>query len=122
MQASAILREAGYDSKEEAAWALLCHDELEHQGYNLLETIYHPFTLYIAGGKYTPDFLHIVQISMATSIVLIVEVKGSKKQRNYRDARTHLRSAANKFDFWRFAEVRINIKSGAVEFEVIDGR
>jgi len=92
-----------YRSNAERDWArlgaLILSDEF---GEAVLLTLYEPIRLSIPGGHYTPDFLHILEDGRT----LFVEVKGSKKQKGYRDARSKLRAAAEIFNFWTFAEAR----------------
>jgi hypothetical protein len=104
-----------YDSKAEEWWAqygpLLMADELRQ---SVVLTQYHALTFHIPGGSYTPDFLHI----LADGTQVQVEVKGSKQQRNYRDARSKLRAAADVFRWLTWYEVRVGAR-GAFELERI---
>ena len=59
-------------------------------------TMYEPIAFYIPGGRYRPDFMHILEDGR----IVFVEVKGSKKQKNYRDSRAKLRAAAEVFPFF----------------------
>ena len=72
-------------------------------GQAVVLTMYEPVTFHIPGSNYTPDFLHI----LADGEQCFVEVKGSKAQRGYRDARAKLRAAADVFPFYSWFEVRI---------------
>jgi len=80
-----------YDSKAEEWWAAwgewLIGSEVEGE---VVETYYHPLTFHLAGESYTPDFLHL----LADGRLVLVEIKGSTKQKGYRDARSKLRAAA----------------------------
>ena len=93
-----------YDSDSEEWWAsygaLLLGDEA---GSPVALTQYHALTLHLPGGSYTPDFLHI----LADGRLVVVEVKGSQKQRGYRDARAKLRAAADLYRWATFYEARI---------------
>ena len=62
---------------------------------------YEPVRWKIPGGHYTPDWLAI----MENGTVIFVEIKGSRKQRNYRDARSKLRAAAELYPFFTWCEV-----------------
>jgi hypothetical protein len=115
MLAKAIIKDAEFDSAEEKLWSTICEAILWDYGMVVVRTVYHPFTLHLDGGKYTPDFLHILD----DATQLVVEVKGSRKQRGYRDARTKLRAAAARFDYWRFAEVLVNARTMAANVEMI---
>lgn len=64
--------------------------------------LYEPVTLKLPGGSYTPDFLYVFD----DGLTAFVEVKGSTKQRGYRDARAKLRAAAELYAIWDFYEVR----------------
>jgi hypothetical protein len=69
----------------------------------------------VPGGSYTPDYAYILKSSQ----MIFVEVKGSRAQANYRDARSKLRGAASLNPWFTFCEVRITKK--AWEFEIIKG-
>jgi len=81
-----------YKSKNESDWAtfgsMILFAELQTatqwQGYE-------PVTFNIPGGRYKPDFMHV----LADGRIAWVEVKGSKKQRGYRESRSKLRAAAS---------------------------
>jgi len=62
---------------------------------------YEPVRWKIPGGHYTPDWLCL----METGMVVFVEVKGSKKQEGYRDARSKLRAASAMYPFVTWCEV-----------------
>jgi hypothetical protein len=98
-----------YDSDTERGWAMygaaLLADEL---GVQIVRTEYHLWTFHIPGGKYTPDFQHFTTDGQ----VIVVEVKGSKAQKGYRDARTHLRAAARINPWFIFYEALGNQKQG----------
>lgn len=106
-----------FDSKAEAWWdrygALLVAQEY---GQPVALTQYHPVTFRLPGETYTPDFLHV----MADGALIFIEVKGSAHQRNYRDARSKLRSAAEVFAWAAFYETIVNGK-GCEKLERIGG-
>jgi hypothetical protein len=104
-----------YRSNAERDWARLGALILSNEfGELVLLTLYEPVTLRLPGGSYRPDFLHILEDGRT----LFVEVKGSKKQKGYRDARSKLRAAAEIFSFWTFCEARGGGEEWVVE--VID--
>lgn len=86
-----------YKSKAEEDYAIfgaaMIHQEL---GKVVELTMYEPMAFYIPGGRYRPDFMHILEDGK----IVFVEVKGSKKQKNYRDSRAKLRAAAEVFSFF----------------------
>lgn len=90
-----------YKSKAEEDWSvfgpMFLYDEFDER-VQIMH--YEPVTFNIPGGQYKPDFLAILQ----SGRVVIIEVKASKKQRNYRDARSKLRAAASLFPFFTFVE------------------
>ena len=65
-------------------------------GEAVVLTMYEPMAFYLPGGRYKPDFMHILE----SGSILFVEVKGSTKQRGYRDSRAKLRAAAEVFPFF----------------------
>ena len=72
-----------------------------HFGAECLVLLYEPLRFKIPGGSYTPDWLCL----LADGRIILVETKGSKRQRNYRDARSKLRAAAEVYSWWTFVEV-----------------
>ena len=54
----------------------------------------------LPGGWYTPDFMAVLDDGR----VVFVEVKGSRKQRGYRDARSKLRAAAELYPMFVWCE------------------
>lgn len=92
-----------YRSKTEAAWADVGAVYIAAEFDRLVSWEgYEPLALNIPGGRYTPDFLYILENGQ----MVFVEIKGSKRQKNYRDARSKLRAAAAVFPFWTFVEAR----------------
>lgn len=92
-----------YKSEAERAWAaigeLILAADFEQR---VMLTMYEPVALRLPGGSYKPDFMHILE----TGQVIFCEVKASKHQKNYRDARSKLRAAAEVYGFWTFVEAR----------------
>lgn len=63
---------------------------------------YEWMTFHVPGGSYTPDYVYILE----NGSVVFVEIKGSGRQKNYRDARSKLRSAAAVNPWFIFCEAR----------------
>lgn len=106
----------GFDSKAETWWNVygpaLLSDEI---GTPVVETRYHWMTVHLPGGSYTPDFYHILEDGRE----VLVEIKGSKAQKNYRDARSKLRAAADLGRQWLWYECRVD-GHGNFELERIE--
>jgi hypothetical protein len=104
-----------YDSAAEEWWArygaLLLASEL---GQEIVLTQYHPMTFHLPGGTYTPDFLHV----SGDGKLYIIEIKGSRAQKNYRDARAKLRAAADLYRWATFYEALIG-RNGCQDLEKI---
>lgn len=62
---------------------------------------YEPETFNVPGGRYTPDFRCI----LADGRIIFVEIKGSKLEKGYRDARAKLRAAAALNPWYTWYEV-----------------
>lgn len=83
-----------YRSKAEADFASIGFGWLwAYFGSKVLRLVYEPITFNLPGNRYTPDFMAV----LADGRVVFVEIKGSTKQRGYRDARSKLRAAADMF-------------------------
>jgi hypothetical protein len=104
-----------YRSKAERDWSnlgpVILPDEL---GGSVVVTHYEPMTIHLPGGKFTPDFLHILNDGR----LVFCEVKGSKRQKNYRDARSKLRAAACIHPWATWIEARQS--RGGWELELIN--
>ncbi|MBX3004538.1 MAG: hypothetical protein KF821_01775 [Anaerolineales bacterium] len=101
--ARALLDFAGreYRSRAERRWASegqILIAELFHTPVEV--TLYEPMSFSVPGGRYTPDFLHI----LSTGEQVFVEIKGSRRQTNYRDARSKLRAAAEVYPYFHWVE------------------
>ena len=72
-----------------------------HFGAECLVFEYEPCRWKIPGGHYTPDWLCV----LSDGRIVFVEVKGSKRQKNYRDARSKLRAAKAIRPWWVWVEV-----------------
>jgi len=91
-----------YKSSTEQQFSLLGAAILrEALGAAVAAMFYEPCRWKIPGGHYTPDFLAILD----TGQVVFIEIKGSRKQRNYRDARSKLRAAADVYRMFVWCEV-----------------
>jgi len=90
-----------YRSKTERYWADVgaVYVAAEFEARVVLQ-MYEPVKLKLPGGIFTPDFMYLLD----TGQTVFVEVKGSKRQKNYRDARSKLRAAAEIYSFWTFCE------------------
>lgn len=106
-----------YDSKAEEWWAekgaWLLGDEI---GCPVVDTYYHAVTVHLAGERYTPDFLHLLRDGR----LVFVEVKGSTKQKGYRDARSKLRAASVMFRWATWYEAIVG-RDGWERLELIRG-
>lgn len=104
-----------YKSKAEAAWsqvnALWLEDWFQCK---LVRQFYEPLSFKLPGGSYTPDFLSI----LADGRMVFTEVKGSKHQKNYRDARSKLRAAAELYPFFIWTQAT-QAGRGAWDFEEV---
>lgn len=93
MKAKAVFALAGiqYKSKSEEDWAkigkAMMEDDLRKP---VVLWAYEPVTFNLPGNKYTPDFWYL----MNDGTLVFVEVKGSRRQKNYRDSRSKLRMAS----------------------------
>ena len=83
-----------------------------HFGAECLLLLYEPLRFKIPGGAYTPDWLCL----LADGRIVLVETKGSKRQKNYRDARSKLRAVAAVYPWWVWVEV---VESEGWKVEVI---
>ena len=98
-----------YDSREEEEWArqgMLWVRSL--LGRTVAALFYHPLTLHLAGESYTPDWMCI----FSDGRIAFFEIKGSKKQKGYRDARSKLRAAAALFPCFAFYEALVTLEHG----------
>lgn len=75
---------------------------------------YEWFSFKVPGGSYTPDFNYLADNGRWAH----VEIKGSKLQKNYRDARSHLRAAATLNPWFCFYEARF--EKAAWKLEMIE--
>ena len=88
-----------YKSKTEEAYALVgAILVMEEFAYDVVLTMNEPMTFRIPGGKYTPDFMHILE----SGKIVFVEVKKNKHLKSYRDSRAKLRAAAEVFPFFHW--------------------
>lgn len=98
------------ESSVEAKWLpfslVVITRKFPEMGGVFLERI-RPVSFHLPGGIYTPDFYYL----MNDGSRIVVEVKGSKFQSNYRDARGKLRAAATLNPDHVFCEVMPNRES-----------
>jgi len=100
-------RSAAEDRWEsEGSIILQAHTEL-----TTLAMRYEPVRFRIPGGHYTPDFMHI----LADRTIAFVEIKASRKQKGYRDARSKLRAAAELYPWFHWFEARLTRDGWEVE-------
>jgi hypothetical protein len=91
----------------------------ELSGTRVITAMYEAFSLRLGSTTYTPDFL--VQFGSGNGFVCVMfEIKGSKKQKGYRETRAKLREAASLYPMFVFCEVLVNAKSSTFEtFEIL---
>ncbi len=73
----------------------------DHFQSSVVLMLYEPCRWKIPGGHYTSDFMAVLEDGR----VLFIEVKGSKRQKGYRDARSKLRAAAVTYPMFTWLEV-----------------
>lgn len=82
-----------YRSKSERDWAIfgdmVLEDELGEKTYRRL---YEPVSFYLEGGRYKPDFMHI----LLDGRVVFVEIKGSRRARGYKEGRIKFNAVTDK--------------------------
>ena len=92
-----------YRSKTEQAFAEMAVALMAAvMGDSIAVLLYEPLTFKLPGGSYTPDFMALTD----GGDVAFIEVKGSTRQKNYRDARSKLRAAAELHPWFKFYEAR----------------
>lgn len=86
---------------------------------SVLSAMYEPMTLRLSATQYTPDFFVYLQ-TPSGKLIMVTEVKGSKKQKGYRETRTKLLDAAALYPMFIFYEVLVDAKVKRFEsFELI---
>lgn len=114
-----IVQTSPYKSDGERAFSTFGKALMEeHFGLTVLRMDYEPETFNLPGGKYTPDF----RMIMSDCGIVFVEIKGSRYQHGYRDARSKLRAAAFLNPMYTWVELRLTISRGIIkkyEIEVI---
>lgn len=102
-----------YKSGAESQFATIARRVLKDElGGDVALLAYEPVTFNLPGGRYTPDF----QAIMSDGSIVFIEVKGGKRQRGYRDARSKLRAAAALWPCYLWIEWRAD----SVTLEVIN--
>lgn len=109
-----------FKSSQEGAFAQVAHALLADEFGLAVERLdYEPVTWNLPGNRYTPDFVAILEDGR----IVHIEVKGSRKQRGYRDARSKLREAAAMHPEYTWVEAIVTLRRGQlanIELEVID--
>ncbi len=86
-----------YKSKAEEDYSIFGTAMIYQEFGQVVElTMYEPMAFYIPGGRYRPDFMHILEDGR----IVFVEVKKNKHLKSYRDSRSKLRAAAVVFPFF----------------------
>lgn len=102
-------RSDGFASGEEAAFFANAKQIIEAvpclRGYMMESVIYEGLAFNLPGGvRYTPDF--IIRMSNDHSIIqVVVEIKGSKRQRHYRETHARVRNVSALYPQFAFLEV-----------------
>lgn len=100
------------ESREEVRWRSEGIPQIEqHFGLKVVVDRSKAYSFKLPGGVYTPDFFYILEDGQRVH----VEVKGSKRQPNYRDARSKIRIAATLYWWDVFCEVRWENREWTVE-------
>ncbi|HMM98525.1 MAG TPA: hypothetical protein PKC99_05925 [Anaerolineales bacterium] len=91
----------------------------ELEGMEVVTVAYEPFVLRLAGVTYTPDFL-IWMDGPKGYLSVLFEVKGSKKQKGYRETRIRLSESTSLYPMFVFIEAIVDAKSqGFASFEIL---
>ena len=85
-----------------------------HFGRRVVRMDYESCSRKVPGGRYTPDF----EAWLEDGTTVYVEVKGSKRQKGYRDSRSKLRAAAEVYPMFTWIQV---VESEGWTVEVIGG-
>lgn len=101
-------------SSLERRWQESGRAEIEKKFGPVCVMLYEWVSFKLPGGSYTPDFNYL----LADGCWVHVEVKGSRMQSNYRDARSKLRAASTLNPWYTFVEVRPE-KGGMWTLEVV---
>jgi len=108
-----------FKSSQEGAFAQVAHALLADEFGLAVERLdYEPVTWHLFGNNYTPDFV----ATLEDGRIVHVAVKGSRKQRGYRDARSKLREAAAMYPEYTWVEAIVTLRRGqlaSIELEVI---
>ena len=101
-----------YRSKAEAQWTRISYLYIEDWfKCQVVRELYEPISLKLPCGNYTPDFM----VILSDGRVVFVEVKGSTRQKNYRDARSKLRAAAEVYPFFIFMQATGRLEAWELE-------
>lgn len=80
---------------------------------------YEGLSLKIPGGRYTPDWVYLLQHPDSSIRCICVEIKGSIFQKNYRATRQALRAAASLYTWMDFYQIMYK-SGGEWQMEKID--
>ncbi|MBN1348395.1 hypothetical protein JXJ21_03235 [candidate division KSB1 bacterium] len=95
------IRFSPYRSNTEQAWAMVGQFLIADKFNATVKWwSYEAIRLALGNAWYTPDFIY----WLSDGRVVLVEVKGSKKQKGYRDSRTRQRVATGLFPLFVFVE------------------
>lgn len=119
------IRTDPYKSDVERRWAREGHLHLIAEfweGRYVAETVYEGVSFSVAGGRFKPDFFLVLDSPEddIEPVFCFVEVKGRRPsaQRNYRDSRSKLRAAAERYPWFYFYQAH-PVKGGRWEIEPI---
>lgn len=108
----ARMQQSPYRSQAEAQFAAFGMEWVsDHLNIHAHVMLYEPLSVNLPGGRYTPDFL----IIGFDGLMYFIEVKGSRKQAGYRDARSKLRAAAAICRWARWFEVIVGGREWSIE-------
>lgn len=93
-------------------------DELS--GFKVAELTYEAIRLQTPGGFYTLDFYVRMVGPNGVGLNILLEIKGSKLQRGYRETRQKLRDVASLYPGFTFAEVIIKPGGGLAFIQSIE--
>jgi len=103
------------ESLEEKRWLIMGVPLIENH-FSQKVVLWKPkvISYQLPGGRYTPDFYYILEDGTRLNI----EVKGSKYQRGYKDARNRMRTAATLY--WFDVFMMVISEAGTWQLELIE--
>ena len=110
--------------EEEIFWGLvhLLPDLVEEfNGLELDHASYESLTFHFGQVSYTPDFVVNLKDPLTdANLVAVFEIKGSKKQKGYKEIRQRLNTVAGIFTEYVFVECLVDVKTSLpASFEII---